>query len=145
VTAEPETPRQYLAAQFRTDHEAWDVRDWPAEPTRLGKGEYMVSIWRSDLRPTPGVLGIEHELTVHVYGPKATYSAATETELDTLIDDVLLSVERLKGAHWTSAKRQNFCDDAFTGFEVMVTMISGNHYRKKINEERALSHDAPAA
>jgi hypothetical protein len=138
VKPESETPRQYLADQFRADQPGWDVRDWPAEPQRLGKGEYMVSIWRSDLRPTPGVLGIEHELTVHVYGPKATYSAATETELDELIDQVLLSVERLEGAHWTSAKRQNFSEDTFTGFEVLVTMISGNHYRKKIKQERSI-------
>lgn len=131
-----ETPRQFLADHFREQHPGWDVRDWPAAPQRLGKGDVMLSIWRSDLRPSQTVLGLEHELTIHVYGPKATYSAETEAELDDLIDEVLLTVERFPGAHFNSAARRNFEDDAFTGFEVMVTMISGNHYRKKINEER---------
>ena len=132
-----ETPREYLAEQFKADHPEWDVRPYPAEPKQLGKGKYMLSIWRSDLAPTPGVLGLNHELTVNVYGPKATFSAETEAELDDLIDEVLLSIERLSGANFTSAKRTNFADDSFTGFEVNVTMISGNHYRKTINEERA--------
>jgi hypothetical protein len=97
----------------------------------------MVSVWRSELRPQTGVLGLEHELTLHVYGPKATYSAETEAELDDLIDEVLLSIERYKGAHFNSAARRNFGEESFTGFEVNVSMISGNHYRAKINEERS--------
>ena len=131
------TPREFLAEHLAADHPGWDVRAYPSKPARLGKGEVMISVWRSDIRPSPTVLGLEHELTLHVYGPKATYSAAAEAELDDLIDEVLLSIERFKGAHFNSAARRNFEDDSFTGFEVNVTMISGNHYRAKINEERS--------
>ena len=34
-----DTPRQQLAAQIRTDHAGWDVRDYPAEPKQVKAGK----------------------------------------------------------------------------------------------------------
>lgn len=132
-----DTPREYLAEQLAADQTDWDVRDWPCIPARLGKGEVMVSVWRDTVDPAPTVLGLEHKLTLHVYGAKATASKATEDEQDNIFDKVMLSIERLNGCTFKRGTRRTFADDAFTGWEIEATFTSPNHYRKAVQQERS--------
>lgn len=131
-----DTPREYLAEQLAADQTGWDVRAWPDTPARLSKGEVMVSIWRDSVDAAPTVLGLEHKLTLHVYGAKAKASKATEDEQDNIFDAVMLSIERLNGCKFTRATRRTFADDAFNGWEIEATFTSGNHYRTAVQKER---------
>jgi hypothetical protein len=128
------TPRQQLAAQVAADNSEWIVKPYPFEPKQVRAGKPVVSIWRGEISPASSRTMITHELTLHVYGSKVADEGA-ENELDNILDQIMLSIERYKGCAWSSAKRRNFVNDTFAGFEITATVTSANVYRSTIKEE----------
>lgn len=123
------TPRETIAAQFRTDHTGWDVYDFPYEPSELRKPTAVV--YRSTLAPVAN--GLDHELTCQLYGLKSL-GAASEAELDTLLDGVMLSLQRLDLVRVKSATRKTF-GDVFQGWELELGWTSSDIYKTQIMNE----------
>lgn len=131
-----DTPRQQLAEQFRADHPAWLVSDFPDVPKQIAKGRPVVSVWRSELVPASNRTNLAHEITINGYGAK-TVGAGAEDELDDLLDDLLLSLERFPGFILTRAARQSFANDSIAGWQITGTVLSANVYRSTILTERS--------
>ena len=137
-----DTPRQQLAEQFRTDHPGWLVSDFPDVPKQVVKGRPVVSVWRSELVPASNRTNLTHEITINGYGAK-TVGAGAEDELDDLLDDLLLSLERFPGFILTRASRQSFAKDSIAGWQITGSVLSPNVYRSTIQSERS-SNGTPA-
>ena len=137
-----DTPRQQLAAQIRADNPEWIVKDYPDEPSQVRKGKPVVSIWRASVVPAARQ-HLDHELTLHVYGSKVV-DAAAETELDNILDGILLSIERYEGARFIRAERRNLVDGAFAGFVITVNTYSTNVYRAAVLTERSNNNGTTA-
>lgn len=120
------TPRESIAAQLRTDLTTWDVVEWPWEPAEIRKPTAVV--YRTEMSPVTG--GLQHDLEMQVYGLKSI-GPESEAELDTLLDAVMLSLQRLAGVAVKSAKRKTF-GAAFQGWELDLTWTSSDIYKAQV-------------
>lgn len=130
------TPRQQLAAQILADNSEWIVKPYPFEPKQVQKGKPVVSVYRPEISPAAQRTHLAHDLEVVLYASKVADEAA-ENELDELLDQLMLSLERYSGCHFTSAKRRNLVNNTFAGFVVSAQCISPNVYRETIIQERS--------
>lgn len=121
------TPRETIAAQFRTDQTGWDVYEWPFEPTEVRKPATVV-IYRHTLAPMAG--GLSHELTLQLYG-RGTGGPATETDLDNLLDSVMLSLQRVGPVQVRKAERKTFAE-SFQGWELDLLWLSSDIYKAQV-------------
>lgn len=125
------TPRQTVAAQLTTDHPAHKVYAFPYAPKEIR--ENVICVWRTDMGPHPASPNLlRHNLTIHAYG-KATLEERAEAELDDLLDDVMLSLQRT-GVTVTGAERTVFAD-AFQGWTIKADFDSPNVYKQTILTE----------
>lgn len=127
------TPRQKLAERIQADNPAWIVNDFPMTPKQVGRGKPVVSIWRSEVNPEKR-LHLRHELTIQLYGSKKD-GVEAENELDGYFDELMLSIERFPGCILGKSSRRHFAE-AFTGWDVTVSVLSNNIYRAAVIEER---------
>lgn len=128
------TPRETVAARFILDHPTYKVYAYPHAPSEVRSP--VIAVWRTDVDPhpqTPALL--RHALTVQAYiGPALGEKA--EATLDTLLDAVLLSLQRLPGVSVTGSERTIF-QDAFQGWTVKCYADSPNVYKQQILTEGA--------
>lgn len=129
------TPRQTVAAQIQQDNPEWKVFDYPFTPSNVQVGKPVVSVWRSGLDPGANTHHLSHSVQIFAYGARAVSSKA-EDEMDDLLDGVLLSIERLGGWRFTTAKRGLFFDDTLAGWLIEATAESTNVYKQTILRER---------
>lgn len=128
------TPRQTLAAQLIADYPGHKVYAYPYAPAEIRAN--VIAVWRTDMAPHPtSPKLLRHSLTINAYG-KATLEERAEAELDDLLDDIMLSLQRIDGVTFTSAERTVYADN-FQGWTVKVTADSPNVYAATIIEERA--------
>lgn len=130
------TPRQTVAAQIQADNPKWKVLDYPFTPSNVQLGSPVVSVWRSGVDPGASTLHLSHGVQIFVYGAR-TASTKAEDEMDELLDGVLLSIERLGGWRFTSAKRGLFFEDTLAGWLIEATAESTNVYKQQILRERS--------
>lgn len=121
------TPRESIAAQLRTDYSTWDVYDYPFTPGEVTKPAVAV-VYRTTVKRTGTFL--THELTLQVYG-RGTLGAKTETDLDSRLDDVMLSLQKLAGVDVLKAERKQF-GDSFQGWELDLSWVSSDIYKASI-------------
>lgn len=125
--------RVQLAGQIVSDHPAWVVQPCPWVPKQVAQGKPAVSVWRTDLERQG--LALVHRLTVNLYCAR-TADAAAEAEAEDLLDELLLSIQRLDAATWTKAERMVF-DKVLSGWQITAELRSADIYRQTILTERA--------
>jgi hypothetical protein len=131
-----DTPRQQVAAALAAALPGWLVDDYPNVPKQVAKGRPCLSVWRSHVGPGPARTHLAHELTINLYAAR-TQGAAAEDELDNLLDDVMLALERFPGWILAGAARQSFANDSIAGFQITGSVISTNVYRSTVIQERS--------
>ena len=127
------TPRQTVADQLAADHAGHKVYAYPYAPTEVRAN--VIAVWRTDLAPhptTPNLL--RHSLTIQAYAG-ASVEERAEAALDDLLDDIMLSLQRL-GVEFTSAERAVFAE-SFQGWTVKCAFDSENVYRQTVLTERS--------
>lgn len=133
------TPRTTLADQIKADYEeskGYKVYPYPYFPSEVRKP--VISVWRTDLNPngdSPNYL--IHPLEVQIYGGK-TVGEAVEAELDTVLDDVMLSLQRVEGLTFDGATRTVFGTEdtgQFQGWSIKCHGDSKNVYKSQILTE----------
>lgn len=125
------TPRTLLAEQFTADH-GHKVYPYPYSPSEVRAP--VIAVWRTDVDPHPSSPGLlRHTLTVNAYVGKALGEEA-EDALDDLLDDVLLSLQRVEGVTVTKSERTVF-KDVFQGWDITCYADSANVYKQTILAE----------
>ncbi|MDQ5821191.1 MAG: hypothetical protein M3540_07115 [Actinomycetota bacterium] len=94
----------------------------------------VVSVWRTDLTPASNSLKLRHPVTVNLYGSK-TAGEAVEEELDGLLDEVMLSLQRLDQFTWTDASRTTWTGNV-SGWQITGHMEPNNTYASTVRAER---------
>lgn len=127
------TARGLVAAQLRTDHKSWDVRSYGYVPGNVTPKKPVASVWRTDLSPTTNSLNLRHSLVINLYGSK-TAGEAVEEELDGLLDELMLSLQRLDSFTWETAARTVW--GQLSGWQVTGYMEPLNPYSSIVRAER---------
>lgn len=130
--------RVQLAAQIATDHPAWVVQPFPYVPKQVRKGTPVVSVWRTDLERQG--LELVHRVTVNLYCSK-TKDAEAEAEAEDLLDELLLSIQRLGLASWSKAERTVF-DKVLSGWQITGQLRSNDIYKAAVIQERETPNGA---
>lgn len=128
------TARGMVAAQIRQDHSSWDVRAYPHVPTNVTTKKPVVAVWRTDLTPASNSTKLRHPVTVNLYGSK-TAGEAVEEELDGLLDEVMLSLQRLDQFTWTDASRTTWTGNV-SGWQITGYLEPLNTYSSIVRAER---------
>jgi hypothetical protein len=131
------TPRQTIADQLISDHTAtkeYAVYPWLYSPTSdLRKP--AIAVYRTDVEPHPTNPNLlRHPVTIDAYGKKVI-GEAVEDELDDLLDDIMLSLQRIDGVYDVKAKRSTF-KDSFHGWTITLHVDSENIYKTVVLNER---------
>lgn len=129
------TPRQTIADQLITDHATlYSIYPWMYSPTGDLR-KCAIAVYRTDLGDHPSTPGaLRHSVTIDAYGTK-TLGEAAEDELDDLLDDILLSLQRIDGLYGIEAKRSVF-KESFHGWTITCTADSPNVYKTAVLNER---------
>lgn len=127
------TPRETIAAQLVTDQPSWDVYSYPTAIAEV-RTPAAVVVYRTDMSPIPGGLG--HDVTLQLYG-RGAGGSKTEADLDSRLDDVMLSLQRLAGVQVKKASRKTFADssgrpDVFHGWELDLSWTSSDIYKAQV-------------
>lgn len=120
--------REKIGTQIQSDNPGFIVKTELANAPDNLSGT-RVHVFRSALSKTANTLS--HECTVEVMIGKLD-----EDELDTVLDEILLSLQRIEGLDWSSVNRRIF-DEKFHGYEITCSANSENVYRSAILSERA--------
>lgn len=128
------TARAMVADQIRADHPKWDVRSWGYVPANVTTSKPVVAVMRTDLTPGTTSLTLRHDLQVNLYGAK-TAGADVEDELDALLDEVLLSLQRIDHYTWSAAARTVW--GQLSGWQITGHTEPDNPYPSIIREERS--------
>ena len=127
------TPRTIVADQLALDHPAHKVYAFPYAPSEVRAN--VIAVWRTDVNPHPtSPKLLRHALTINAYG-KATIEERAEAELDDLLDDIMLSLQRT-GVEFVSAERTVYAD-SFQGWTVKCNFDSENVYAQTVLTERS--------
>ena len=126
------TPRQTIADQLIEDY-----------PTKYAVYPFMYSPTTDIRQPAIAVYRTEvaladkltHSLAIDAYGKKST-GEGVEDELDDVLDDIMLSLQRLELVYDITAKRSVF-KDSFQGWAITCTVSSGNVYKSAVLDERS--------
>jgi hypothetical protein len=129
------TPRQSIADQIITDYPTkYAVYPWMYSPT-TDLRQCAIAVYRTEVGDHPTRAGdLQHTVSIDAYGKK-TQGEAVEDELDDLLDDIMLSLQRLERVYDITAKRSVF-KDAFQGWAITCTVSSGNVYKSTVLTER---------
>lgn len=125
--------RVQVAQQLRQDLPKWDTRPYPYIPSQVSARKPVVAVWRTDLTPGSSSLNLRHNVTVNLYGSK-TAGEAVELELDGLLDDLLLSLQRMTNLTWTEASRTTWAGNV-AGWQVTGYMEPLNTYASTVRQE----------
>lgn len=127
------TARGMVAAQLRQDHPKWDVRSYGYLPGNVTPKAPVAAVWRTDLAPASNSLVLRHSLTVNLYGSK-TAGESVEEELDGLLDELMLSLQRLDEFTWETASRTVW--GQLSGWQITGYMEPNNTYASTVRAER---------
>jgi hypothetical protein len=125
--------RVQVAQQLRKDLAAWDIRPYPYIPPNVTTKKPVVAVWRPDLNPGATSLVLRHNVTVNLYGSK-TAGEAVEMELDGLLDQVLLSLQRMTNLTWEAASRTTWTGNV-SGWQITGYMEPLNNYASTVRQE----------
>ena len=131
------TPRQIIADQIIEDHTtAKEYADYPwlyAPSTHLRRP--AIAVYRTEVTDHPtDPKQIRHAITIDAYVSK-TQGEAVEDSADDLLDDIMLSLQRIEGVYGITAKRTVF-KESFHGWAITCTADSPNVYKQTVLTER---------
>lgn len=123
------TVREQVADQIKTDNALYNVYPFPkSAPDNLGKTKVQVSVYRSDLQTlSENPNALQHNLIIEVLVGQ-TVGDKAEDALDDALDNVLLSLQRIQGAQWSTAERTVF-DEKYIGYKINASAYSDNVYQ----------------
>jgi hypothetical protein len=113
------------------------VQPFPWAPKQVAKGKPAVSVWRTDLERDG--LELVHLLSINLYCAR-TADEDAEIEAEDLLDELLISIQRLGLASWSKAERMIF-DRVIGGWTITAQLRSTDHYRQTILTERATTNE----
>lgn len=127
--------RAKVAAQIKADNPTYGVVHFnTGAPSNLGANKVHVSVFRTRLEPTDGIL--KHALTIEVIVGGLTEAA--QDFADTALDEVLLSLQRLQEVRFISADFSIFAE-TFIGYSINAEVDSADVYKSQIFQERVTS------
>jgi hypothetical protein len=127
------TPRQTIADQLIQDY-----------PTKYAVYPYLYAPATNISQPSIAVYrtaveesgtGLSHPVTIDAYGQK-TMGEKVEDELDEMLDDIMLSLQRLERVYEIKATRTVF-KDTYQGWSITCSVSSGNVYKSAVLDERS--------
>lgn len=121
------TARVILADQIKADNPEYVVKNYPA-PAPDNATKPHVFVYRTSLAPSQN--NLEHELEIAIFTGTTVLSSDSEERLGAVLDQVILSIERINGFLWTRADRVE------DGYKVSVQVVSQNHYKNIVREEQ---------
>jgi hypothetical protein len=129
------TPRETIADQIIEDYPTkYAVYPWMYSPT-TDLRQPTIAVYRTEVGDHPETPGnLQHSITIDAYG-KRTQGEAVESELDDVLDDIMLSLQRLDRVYDIKATRSVF-KDSFQGWAITCTVSSGNVYKSAVLTER---------
>jgi hypothetical protein len=126
------TPRQTIADQLIEDYPTkYAVYPYLYEPTTDIR-KVSIAVYRTEVALADQ---LTHSITIDAYGKKST-GEGVEDELDDVLDDIMLSLQRLERVYDITAKRSVF-KDSFQGWAITCTVSSGNVYKSAVLDERS--------
>ena len=132
------TPRQIIADQFIADHtpaKDYAVYPWMYSPT-TDLRKPAIAVYRTEVTDHPtDPKQIRHSINIDAYVGK-TQGEAVEDDSDDLLDDIMMSLQRIDGVFGITAKRSVF-KDAFHGWAITCTADSPNVYKSAVLDERS--------
>ena len=131
------TPRQIIADQLLEDYtltKEYAVYPWMYSPTSdLRKP--AIAVYRTEVADHPTAPNqLRHSVAIDAYGKKSM-GEGVEDELDDLLDDIMLSLQRIEGVYDITAKRSVF-KDSFQGWAITCSADSANVYKSTVLNER---------
>ena len=130
------TARGLVAAQIRQDQPTWDVRAYGYIPGNVSPRRPVVAVWRTDMAPSATSLTLRHALTINLYGSK-TAGEEVEEEMDGLLDELMLSLQRLQPFTWEAAARTVW--GQLSGWQITGYMEPNNPYPALVRAESSAS------
>lgn len=123
--------RKDVAAQIKADNPTFLVHDFPVnDPENIPAGKVFVNVFRESFSVNDSNSQITHNLKVVIATPKKMTSAA-EDELDTALDALMLSLQRLPDVYWQDARRLTL-GDSFPAYEITLVAITAHVYKSQI-------------
>lgn len=132
------TPRQTVADQIITDHtlKGYKVYPYPYFPSEVRKP--VIAVWRTDLGPHPSTPNaLRHSVLIQAYLGK-TVGEAVEDTGDDVLDDIMLSLQRVEGISFDTAERTVFGTEEtgqFQGWTIKCHGDSTNVYKSQVLTE----------
>jgi len=129
------TPRQIIADQLIEDYPTkYAVYPWMYSPA-TNISTCAIAVYRTEMADHPDAPNqLRHSIAIDAYGQK-TQGEGVEDELDDLLDDIMLSLQRVEGVYDITAKRSVF-KDSFQGWAITCSADSANVYKSTILSER---------
>lgn len=132
------TPRQTIADQLIEDHtlKGYRVYPYPYLPSEVRKP--VISVYRTAVDPSPDSPNkLRHPVSIDAFMGQSV-GEAVEDAGDTLLDDIMLSLQRVPGLTFVSATRTVFGTEEtgeFQGWSVKVYGDSANVYKSQVLTE----------
>jgi len=127
------TPRQTIADQLIQDYPT-KYAVYPnlyAPATNISQP--AIAVYRTAVEESAN--GLSHPVTIDAYGQK-TMGEKVEDELDEMLDDIMLSLQRLERVYEIKAARTVF-KDTYQGWSITCSVSSGNVYKSAVLDERS--------
>lgn len=123
--------RKDVADQIKADNPAFIVHPFLAsDPENIPAGKVWVRVYRESFSVNDSNSQITHFLKATVIIPNKN-SAAAEDQLETAIDAVMLSLEKLTDVYWQDANRV-IIRDQFEAYEISLQAIRPQVYKSQI-------------
>lgn len=116
--------RKQIADKIKADTPTLDVYPFGYDPDELRTP--AVAVFRETVSQEVGSLG--HGFIVQIFTPNSYATEDVEDLLDTLLDNVLLSLRRLVTVEFKEAKRQVLADK-FQGWEISASWSSEDYIK----------------
>lgn len=122
---------QDVAAQIKADNPTFILHSYAAsDPEGIPAGKVWVRVYRERFEVNASNSQITHFLKVDVVIPNK-FSTTAEDLLDSAVDDVMLSLERLTDVYWQNATR-TIVREKFEGYEISLEAIRPQVYKTQI-------------
>jgi hypothetical protein len=92
-------------------------------------------VMRESIDPGPQANSLAHGITIHAYTVHSIPDAKAEDAADDLLDQVLMSLQRLDVLTKVTAKRVVLADK-FQGWTITAEWLSNDIYKTQVHTER---------
>lgn len=123
--------RKDVANAIKADNAGFIVHEFPkSAPENIPTGKVWINVYRESFAVNDSNSQITHFLKVLVVIPNSD-SIIAEDQLDTAIDKVMISLEKLTDVYWQEAQR-TIVADKWQGYEISLQAIRPQIYKSQI-------------